>query len=176
MPSANVTIRFDGGKELDSALRRLDVRVQERVLKKAVRASAQPVVKVARALVPTRFGFLRRALGVRVKRYRSGVVTAVIGARHLSAKTHEKVQEKAGNYTLASSRAVPALYAHLVEHGTKPHAQRGVVLPAGIRLNATMHPGAKAQPFLRPAFDQTWRKAQAIMGRILWAEIRKATK
>lgn len=176
MPTANVTIRFDGGRELDSALRRLDTRLQERALKKAVQASSQPVVKVARALVPTRYGFLRRALGVRVKRYRSGVVTAIVGARYLSAKAHRKVQEKAGKYTLASKRAVPALYAHLVEHGTKPHGQRGVVLPMGLRLHATMHPGAKTQPFLKPAMDQTWRKAVDIMGKTLWKEIRKVAR
>lgn len=50
----------------------------------------------------------------------------------------------------------PRTYAHLVEFGVKPKMRRGVI-----------HPGAPAQPFLRPAFDEKAQEAlEAMMRRI----------
>lgn len=47
-----------------------------------------------------------------------------------------------------------ASVGHLVEFGTAPHWQPN-------RGGGTMHPGARAEPFMRPAFDMT--KAQIVV-------------
>lgn len=46
-----------------------------------------------------------------------------------------------------------ASVGHLVEFGTAPHWQPN-------RFGGTMHPGARAKPFMRPAYDMT--KAQIV--------------
>lgn len=52
--------------------------------------------------------------------------------------------------------------AHLVEFGTAPHAQpnRGI-----------FHPGARAFPFFRPAFEETKEGVGKAMGVRVWAAI-----
>lgn len=52
--------------------------------------------------------------------------------------------------------------AHLVEYGTAPHWQpkRGV-----------MHPGARAFPFFRPAFEEKKHEVTEEVGRRVWARI-----
>lgn len=49
--------------------------------------------------------------------------------------------------------------AHLVEFGTRPHAQP---------IRGIMHPGARAFPFFRPAFEATKEESGTIFARLLW--------
>lgn len=51
-------------------------------------------------------------------------------------------------------------HAHLLEYGTAPHiikakAAGGLLHFAGTYVTEVQHPGIAAQPFMRPAFDQT---------------------
>lgn len=57
--------------------------------------------------------------------------------------------------------------AHLVEFGTAPHAQpnRGI-----------MHPGARAFPFFRPAFEETKDEVSRSVGARVWTQISGAIR
>lgn len=52
--------------------------------------------------------------------------------------------------------------AHLVEFGTAPHWQPG---------RGVMHPGAKPEPFARPAFEETKEDVAMAVGRFAWDRI-----
>lgn len=52
--------------------------------------------------------------------------------------------------------------AHLVEYGTAPHWQPGLKF---------MHPGARAQPFARQAFEETKDEVVASVGKNVWSRI-----
>lgn len=54
--------------------------------------------------------------------------------------------------------------AHLVEFGTAPHFQPKF-------KGGFMHPGARAQPFFRPAFDTKKADVMATLGRRAWMRI-----
>lgn len=54
--------------------------------------------------------------------------------------------------------------AHLVEFGTAPHYQPG---------RGIMHPGARAKPFLRPAFEDKKHEVIQTFGEEIWREIEK---
>lgn len=62
-------------------LEKVPEKVQKRILRGAVRASAKPIVQEARRLVPTSSGNLRKSIGVTMGRIRNGVLTAKISPR-----------------------------------------------------------------------------------------------
>lgn len=122
-------------RALLAALRRLERRVIDRNLqRRVVRAGGKPIREEARRLCPVLSGELKKSIQTRVTTRRKVYTLAAVGARQ-----H---------------------HAHLVEFGTAPHyiplrksQRRG--LNRGVK-----HPGAKAKPFLRPAFDS--KKDEAI--------------
>lgn len=58
--------------------------------------------------------------------------------------------------------------AHLVEFGTAPHWQPR-------RFGGWMHPGARAKPFFRPAFESTKTVVVTEFGKRAWGHIRNFT-
>lgn len=150
---------------------------------KGVRAAGKVVAAAARSKAPKRAaggGTLRRSIGLKAEKGKKGKTLAfvVIGARKRTQKAGVKTPY-GGTVT-----AVPAYYAHLVEKGTRPHAtlkgsrlaRRGKKA-GGQGVARTQHPGAKAQPFLRPAYESTkdaaGKAATAAIGAALQAEIAK---
>lgn len=126
-------LTLTGFKQLDRALKVLPDKVQTRVLKKSVKATGKPVVKAARAKVPRRHGFLRKAIGSILKTFKDeGNTVLIIGAR---SPGKDVGKEGGGPFVYRDKdgvKHVPANYAHLVELGTKT---------------------ASAKSFLRIAFD-----------------------
>lgn len=57
--------------------------------------------------------------------------------------------------------------AHLVEFGTAPHWQP---------RRGRMHPGARAKPFFRPAFEAEKEGVAAHIGRRVWEQIARSLK
>jgi HK97 gp10 family phage protein len=113
--------------------------IPERLRKKTIYQGVKVVAKKARTLAPRsgakRKGRLHKSITYTVRKHGTeGVVKA------------------------------KAPHAHLVHDGTKPHVIRArpgkvLVFRAGSRMvvrRAVQHPGAKAQPFLTDALDQTW--------------------
>lgn len=144
-PGVDVTIELDDAQLRALAFRMLSLpgKIQKNVIGQALARGAAPIIKAARALVPVRFGLLKRSLGVKRRSYTGGATQmAIIGARS----------------EIRTAKDWPVKYSHLVELGTKPHSIKlgkalelnGVPLPAGTVIH---HPGAKPKPFLRPAIQ-----------------------
>ena len=140
---------------------------------KAVKAGAKLVQTGAKSRVVRRSGALKQALGIKPKKGTRGktLAYAVVGARTKVVKVYK------------GKKTVPAYYAHLVEKGTKPHSllrkaalgklARAAAIRAGF---GRRHPGAKSQPFLKPALDTQQEAIGAAILRVLQAEILKAAK
>lgn len=170
MPGSG-TARFvlDGGDELARKLSKLSGKVEIKLLARAARAAAKPIVKAARAKAPRESGLLVESLGTFVKRYkRSKTAVAIVGPRR-----NFRVRKRA-QITGASKGREPANYAHLVEGGTRPHFQPHAII-GGIVFTAFHHPGIPRGKFefLKPAFDEHKSQAFGVMKRELSKGIAK---
>lgn len=148
MSSTAVTIYLDPA-QLKAVLDRLDklpVLSYERVVKGAVTFAFTPMVKAAKLNA-----------GRHVDK---GALRDSITVKRVNYKRQQRVLQMVGiaSKFRGENGAWPVKYAHLVEYGARPHAIRlkrplvlgKTVLPAGFVIH---HPGARAKPFMRPAFD-----------------------
>lgn len=142
-------IVISGVHELSRFLRELPKKTIKKALKSAVNAGAEPIKKAARRLAPKDTGTLKKAVAKKVKVYPSGNAVAVIGANRAVRVPSTRKGKK---------EFVPANYIHLIEYGTKPHAQ-----PKHWLFKAQGHPGAKANNFLERAYDANKNQAKQIM-------------
>lgn len=126
-------VKIDGLDELFKAMQEMPVKLEKKVLRGAMRAGAKVFLDRARAKVPTKTGKLRKSLRIST-RVRNGKIEARLIA---------------GNKE--------AFYPHMVEFGTAAHfikpKSRKSLFFAGLAREIVDHPGAKPQPFMRPAFD-----------------------
>ena len=139
-----------GDKHLAKLLTGLGDKVARKVTRQAVTTAANPVLKAARAKAPKRTGLLAKSLGKKVKTSKDKqTVTALVGPRRDVVGTFEGKPYK------------PSRIAHLVENGK-------------INADGSHTP---AQPFLRPAADETQGQALSIMTQKFAAGvIREASK
>lgn len=123
----------------------------------AVKKGLKPMVGMAKRLVRRQSGLLAQSITAVVRKYKSsGVVVGLVGPDVTTE----------GEYK--GRRRVPRFYAHLVEFGAREHAigqgsklerrtrrrgQAAVIGPG--QQTGRKHPGARRNPFLRPAFDAT---------------------
>ena len=155
-----VQAKIEGLEDVLSRLAAIQASVAKKLLKKAINGGTRTVLRAAKAAVPRKSGLLRRSLGrsVSVDRH-TGAVTGTVGPR-----------KGYGEQVTRDGRSIysdPIKYAHLVEFGTRPH---------GYRTRKGQHPGAKAYPFLGPAWAQHKEAVrQAIIDTIL-AGIEAASK
>lgn len=148
------SLAVEGGKTVQRLLDELPRRVVKKGLRRAMTAAAAPMVKSAKRWAATESKTLKKSITRKIKTYSNGNVIAVIGAR------------KDAEGTYRGRRRVPANYIHLVEKGTRTHRVRGYT-----------HPGAKAQPFMGPAYQQNKNQAQQIAGqKLAESVISEATK
>lgn len=146
---ANGAMTLLGAKELERTFRTLGERVQRKVTRQAVNAAATPVVRAAKAKAPEESGTLKRSLGKKVRTYKqTGTVAAIIGPRTDVEGEHNGQVRK------------PKFYAHLVEGGHIDESGNHV----------------PAEPFLRPAFDETQGQALGVMQDKLAAGVVKEAK
>lgn len=122
-----------GLDELHRQLQSISTELQNNAMRGAMRAGARVIERAAKGAVAVHDGDLRKSIRTSTRK-RGGSVTATV---------------KAG------SKA--AFYAHMVEFGTaahfiKPKARKSLFF-AGLARQVISHPGAKAKPFMRPAFD-----------------------
>jgi HK97 gp10 family phage protein len=133
---------------LEDQLRKVDLLkkgLRTRLLRRSLGRAAKPILERARELVPEETGLTRRALGVKVKAYPSGVIAAIIGPRtgyrqlvYWSPSEHKYVLQGSG----VGRERDPATIAHLAEFGS-------------------VH--EKARPFMRPALDEKGGDSAAIL-------------
>lgn len=134
-------VRLLGLAELQRALETLPAKIEANIMRGAMAAGAKVLAEEAKDRVPERTGALAQSIryGARYDRKTGRMVGRVrVGGR-------------------GKGKRAAAFYAHMVEFGTAAHI---IKAPPGARLNvrglfltSVSHPGAKRQPFLRPALD-----------------------
>lgn len=186
--------RVTGVGRIVRKLREITEAVGRRTMKNGVDEAAKRILKDARANVPTDTKLLKKALGKKLKVYKKRLVAVgIVGPRkHMTGKKGSRTRtKKFQTRTDSKGREVtqdPLKYAHLVEFGTRPHRlHKGASLDlrreagretakfeaAGLFEHHPMHPGARPQPFLRPAFDRNRSVAKALLARMLGAALKK---
>lgn len=145
-------LHIKGGKELDDLLRTLPVKLERNVMRAALAAGARVIMKEAKANAPVGppsftnvmeyggyAGALRDSVRVTTRVVKGGAVTASV---------------KAGGRT---RKGADVFYAHIVEFGARRHLirPRAKKMEIGGKFVAgeVVHPGVRAQPFMRPALD-----------------------
>ena len=138
--------------------------VAARVLKSAVTYAIKPLVPAVKAAAPSKFGTLKRSIISRVKRYTKGspdkaVIVAFVGPESKFKETVAGSAPFMGPRLATPRIQKPSKYAHLVEHGAKPHFVplpgygRAAIKKSGRKVKVTpgfQHPGATAHPFIGP--------------------------
>ncbi len=146
---------------------------------KAVKAGAKPVAAAVKARAPRRkgSGALKQSIGIKAKGGKKNrtktAAYAVIGPRR---KVVKFVKNKGRKSTI---KAVPANYAHVVEKGTRPHSIKKGTGFRKVGKHAApgspgIHPGAKAKPFLAPAWRSTKSQALEAARQVFATELKAA--
>lgn len=133
-----------GGRELDAYLQQLPVKAEKNILRAALRAGGNEFKKDMQQNVPVDEGDLKGSIRV-TTRVKKGTVYAAV---------------KVGG------RKAP--HAPLVEFGARAHKIRAkkdsALVVNGNAVSEVDHPGAKAQPFARPAVDTGAMPALSAIG------------
>ncbi len=147
-------VRVKGLADLNKFLQQLPAKMEQNVMRGALRAGANVVMAEAKANVPVDSGQLRDGLKVSTSS-RRGRVTAKVKAT--------------GKH---------AFIAPWLEYGTAAHkitAKKGKGLFfGGLFVKGVQHPGSRPKPFMRPALDG--RAQDAVVAAAQYMKRRLATK
>src|SRR5688572_12220419 len=163
-----VGARFKILDDPDRRLAQLKRTTRNKILRKAAQAGAPR----------GETGALAASQGVRIAtNRRTGAVYAVVGPRR------RYTRKKRGKIL---SQGAPTKIAHLIEGGVRPHSTRkgdtlGRTQTKGGKLRITahrqtaggQHPGHKANPFLRRAWQSSESRAVAKMREVIEAELQR---
>jgi len=148
---ADGLVHVKGLDELQRFLDKLPAKLEQNVMRGALRAGANVIKPVAAANIHSVSGETARSLKVR-SGARGGRVTASVYTRHFVAP--------------------------FLEWGTKPHTikatNRKALAIGGAYFESVEHPGARPHPFLRPAMDTQAQAAVLAAGE--YVKQRLATK
>lgn len=161
------TVKLDGLKELNKALKKLEGKVARKIAREGLKAAAVVIRKEMRRRAPIKTGQLRKRIRYRLKRMRGGA-----------------------GYTGKVGVDVTVFYARFIEYGTTPHRipngslgrgrnkrKNDAKLAFGGRvLSRVQHPGTPARPFLRPAYESVKNTAVRAIGPRMWALIKRETR
>lgn len=166
------TMTITGGKQVVQAINQFEKRVRKRVMRKAVNAGANPLVKTSRQMAPVGNGTLKRSLTKVIRSYKSGAtIMAIIGQdKRVQAKS---IKHKGG--ISGSGKVVPL---HLVENSTNPHMIKGPVAirtPGGrvVVVQNIKHPGTTGQHFVAKAARASEQAAVGKFTAKLTAEVNR---
>lgn len=149
---------------------------------KAVRAGAKIILRVARSAAPKGLGHLKRAQGIKAAKMKKGKTGsyAVQGAK----TKYVKVVKAGSRSASGMKRVVPAFYDHLVQGGVKPHSIRkgskvtrtgkgGKVTAAVGQGTGKPHPGHRANPYRRRAYEGVAQEVNREVLRVMGVELQK---
>ena len=129
-----------GVKELDSILTSMPSTLTKKVLQRAAKIAAKPMVADMKSRAPKRTGKLRKSIGVKLLKSKQDNLRAVVlvGVRR--------------------GRKFKSHHAHLVEFGTKARVAKN---PSGVLsfwskgklVKIAKTAGSPAKPFIRPSID-----------------------
>jgi hypothetical protein len=157
-----------GLEDAVSALYGMRRTFRNKVLRKALRAGAKPLIKLARGFVRVKTGTYKRSIGVAITTDKGGRVEARIAAR------------QKGTVIVDGVRVNPVYYSHLEEEGRAAIDQKSKVLtdlgrgandPSFFGAHVAAEVGSHA---FRRAFDQGKGIAVAEVGRVIAEELAKA--
>lgn len=176
-----VTVKVSGLKEIEKALFEIDKESTRKALvKRVLKKAGEPIASAMRAKAPVDDGDLSKNI----------IVSAKIKGGPGEAAYAKAMRESAGNkaYAVKAMRdarraakgTMPPVmmfvgpterifHAHLVEFGTKAHINGGL-------FAGSKHPGTRAQPFARPAFDAESGNVLSMISDQLRDEIMKSVK
>lgn len=155
-----VTMKIEGFSELEAALDEISKSAGKGVLRRSLKIAATPMVALAKAGVPVDKGTLRDSIAV------SSKLDKRQAGQHRKMFRDDKASVEmfvGPSYNLGKG----GRHAHLVEFGTKPHANGG-------KFAGTMHPGTRPQPFMRPAWDKDQKAMLDRIGKELWVQLDKS--
>lgn len=137
---------------LDRLRRKLKAfpKVAEEEIRKAMEASANEIVALAKSLVPKDSGSLAESIAWTYGDAPKGAI--VLGKVKGSASGNLKITVYAGG--------PDAYYARFIEFGTAPHLNGG-------RFAGSANPGTSAQPFFYPAYRATRKLAKGRVTRAI---------
>lgn len=146
----NLTIMVRGEKDVIRALEKVAGHLSGKRLEDISADATKPMLdevrRSARAVGDS--GALANSIIVKHVQYQGGrLVYTIIGpdVEYTQMVTRTTIVPE-GTTFQKQEKARPANYAHLVEFGTAAHA-------LSRSQGAGQHPGARAKPFMRPAFD-----------------------
>lgn len=149
--------RVQGLERLNRKLKALPKAAEEEI-SKAMEASANEIVALAKSLAPVDSGDLQMS------------ISWTWGDAPKGAMVLGKVRQKgrgAGNLQITVfAGGGDAFYARFIEFGTSSHVNAG-------RFSGTEHPGTAAQPFFYPAYRAVRKRAK---GRVTRAITKSAKK
>jgi HK97 gp10 family phage protein len=137
------SINIKGGKEIFELLQTLPAKLEQNIMRGALRAGAKVILEEAKRNVPVSSGDLRDSLRVSTNS-KKGRVTASV---------------KAGNKKV--------YYTRFIEMGVAAHtitSKTGYLSFLGNAYKSVEHPGIQPKPFLRPAFDTKQKEAIEAIG------------
>ena len=131
--------KIEGLEALYKQMQELPLKVEKNIMRGALQAGQEVFLERARELVPVKSEDLRNSLRI---------------------ETSENAGEIAATLIAGDEKAY---YAHIVEGGAARHfikpKNKKALSFAGVAVEGVDHPGAKKQPFMRPAFDAGNREA-----------------
>ena len=172
--------KVEGLQEMNRALDSLKAAMRNRILRKAVDAAANPVLRSAKANLRSKgrgkgagqlLAILRRSLGKKVKATTKVGAYAVVGPR--------KEMSGAISFTWPDGsieiiEADPAKFAHFVESGRGAVAvARAPVLAGHGQFWGQEVAAAAPQPFMRPAYESNVWGMKSIISETVANELEK---
>lgn len=133
------TVKIEGLAEIEKRLQALPENVRKKHVRKALQDGSELV----------RVDVQRRVAAISARRIKDDFLFFLRAPdmKHLKDYVVSKVKVGVrGAYAIVGLNYKEVRHGHLVEFGTKPHK----IKIGKITIN---HPGAKKQPFMRPAFD-----------------------
>lgn len=141
--SLNFT-HVQGFAELQKTLLELPAKIEANILRGALRAGAQVIAEEVRTRAPEDTGTLKESVRVSTRLKRGSVHVTVKAGGRSRVKKPGRIEQG-------------AYWGSWVEYGTAPHwikpKNRKSLFIAGLMREIVKHPGARARPFMRPAFD-----------------------
>lgn len=165
-------INVKGLAELQKFLDQLPVKAEQNIMRAAMRAGAKVILAEAKAKVP-----VGPPSGENATLY-GATVGALRDSLRISTSVRKgtiKARIRAGD----NKKGQPVFYAHFVEFGTAAHfiapKSRKALFWAGHPLEGGVnHPGARPQPFMRPAMHSQAQAALVAVGNAVKLRLTKA--
>lgn len=160
------TVKLEGIEELTAMLRVALVYHKENDVRKALAKGGKVIITEAQNNVVVDTGNLKASIK-QLPKFRGDPWAVYVGPR-IRRTTRREARRMAKSVGVG----VDAKYANFVEYGTDPHdlSYDGKFISEA-KGTRGKHPGAKAKPFMRPAYDTKGQEALNVSMEAVWKMI-----